>query len=146
VNFNAYAELRYANESKGMMMSLRGQVCDLIGNGVEKKFQDLNKKWYSFLQNNYVKVSNFKNVVEFRIGSTDGFDWNKVIIDDCILKYDNGNGNTKYNIIKEVGQTYKVYFMQSTLSDLLSDDKAVLSSRRYTRKVVNGKMFLVPVR
>ncbi len=141
--FNAYAELRYAPTAKPIIMKLRGTVGSLVANGVENDFNKLNATWYEFLRNNYVKVSRFGNVVEFRITSDNGFDWNKVIIDDCILKYDNGGDSTRYNIIKEFGTECKTYFVNATLSDILKQDKIILSSETFERKVLNGEVVYV---
>ena len=82
----------------------------------------------------------FGNAVEFRI-SRDDYDWNKVIIDDVILKYDSGKPyTTRYTIMKESDNGYQEYFSNATLEDILENDGAVLSSELLDRKVINKRL------
>ena len=93
-----------------------------------------------YLKDNFCKISVFGNAVEFRI-SSDDYDWNDVIIDDVILKYDRGNPyTTRYTIMKESDKGYQEYFSNATLEDILQNDKAVLSSQMLDRKVINKRL------
>ncbi len=143
--FSDYAEMRWAPDARALffgMSNIRtlGEIEELRSELPD--FDTLNKKWYPYLQDNYCKISRFGNVVEFRISSNDGFDWNKVIIDKVILKFDSGKPyTTRYNIARESDKGYQEYFYNATLEDILENDKVVLASKEYKdRKVVNNEL------
>ena len=139
--FNSYAELRYAPTLRKYLINYTAVVGDVYTEDEEDIFEHLNARWYPWLQNNFVKVSIFGDVVEFRISSNDDFDWNRVIIDDCILKYDpSTRSTTKYSILRESVKGYKAYFINATIDDILEEDDIVLSSTLLQRKVVAGKV------
>jgi len=139
--FNDYAELRYCSSFRSKFMMMITTVGQITTDADDREFAELNKKWYPWLQNNFVKVSRFGDVVEFRISSEDGFDWNKVIIDYGILKSGFGDDpDIRYNILRESSEGYKSYFIDATLNDILSQDKMVLSSKQLRRKVVGAAL------
>lgn len=139
--FNSYAELRYAPTLRKYLMNYSDKIGNVYTEGEEDIFESLNAKWYPWLQNNFVKVSVFNNVVEFRISSNDNFDWNRVIIDDCILKYDpSTRSSTKYTIVRESNKGYKAYFINATIDEILENDDVVLASKTLQRKVVAGEL------
>ena len=144
--FSAYAETKWAKKARVIFMkqnlrTLR-EIYDKLDNLPD--FNELNKEWYKYLKENYCKISVFNNNVEFRI-SSDNFDWNKVIIDDVILKYDKGKPyTTRYTIMKESENGYQEYFSNATLEDILENDKAVLSSQILERRVINKRLKYVP--
>lgn len=140
--FSSYAETRYAPKARNIFFkqNLRtiGEIEDLMKSLPD--FETLNNKWYNYLKDNYCKISKFGDVVEFRI-SSDDFDWNPVIIDKVIMKYDSGKPySTRYNIMKESDRGYQSYFENATLEDILQNDKVVLSSEYFDRKVVKGQV------
>lgn len=135
--FLDYSEMKWAKNVRKIFMSNQYRTIDEIEDALDSltNFKDLQQKWYKYLQDNYIKISRYGNTVEFRISSTDGFDWNDVVIDDIILKHDNGrSARTKYNVMKESESGYKEYFFNATLNDILENDKIILSSIR-SRKV-----------
>lgn len=137
--FNDYAELRYCPSFRNKFMMLITTVGQIITDEDDVKFAELNAKWYPWLQNNFVKVSKFGDVVEFRISSDDGYDWNKVIIDDAILGTDfSKNSDIHYNILRESSKGYRSYFVDASLDDILKEDKMILSSTILKRKVVGS--------
>lgn len=140
--FNSYAELRYAKDIRNFIINLNVSLNELKDLQLQyPDFNELNNRWYTWLSNQFVKVSVFNNQVEFRICSEDGFDWNEVIIDDCILTYDEGrNPQTRYNIVRESSKGYKAYFLNATITDILESDTTILSSKLLTRHVINGKL------
>lgn len=101
-------------------------------------FDEINSKWYDYLVQQFVKVAVYGNTIDFRI-SSDGFDWNKVIIDKVILNSSYGLKNKRFSISRESVNGYKTYFENATLDDILNSDKAILSSAK-ERKVINGKV------
>ena len=139
--FADYAETKWAPNARVILFKQNLRTIREIEEQLKKlpDFNQLNDKWYKYLKDNYCKVSRFGDVVEFRI-SSDGFDWNDVIIDKVILPYEKGSGNTRYNIVKESENGYQSYFMNATLNDILENDKAVLSSEFCDRKVVDRKV------
>ena len=141
IQFNDYAELRYAPKLRSEFMAER--ISGSLSEEESAKFNELNGLWYSYLQNNYVKVSVFKNnlhaIADFRISSTDGFNWNAVIIDKVILKLSEPR-SYRYSIVKEVGGEYRAYFINATLNDILENDKIVLSSTKLSRSIVDGEI------
>lgn len=141
--FSNYAEMKWAPEARGIFFDNHCKTLNEIEDARSElpDFDALNRKWYDYLKDNYVKVSRFGNIVEFRISSDDGYDWNKVIIDKVILKFDSGKPyTTRYNIIKETENGYKSYFYNATLEDILTEDKTVLSSELLDRTVVGGQV------
>lgn len=140
--FNSYAELRYAPSGRSYAMSMLkgGSIEMLEGIAAERypDFEALNQKWYPYLTNQYVKVSRFGNTVEFRISSTDHFDWNEVIIDDVILNEDYGLERCKFSVLMETGKVYRPYFLNATLNDVLREDSIVMGAQKVRRKVING--------
>lgn len=139
--FNSYAELRYAPTLRKYLMNYSDKIGNVYTEGEEDIFESLNATWYPWLQNNFVKVSVFNNVVEFRISSNDNFDWNNIIIDDCILRFDPSiRSSTKYTIVRESNKGYKAYFINATIDDILENDNVVLASKLLQRKVVAGEL------
>lgn len=141
--FVNYAELRHAPNVRKLFFNNRYRTISEIEDARSylPDFDSLNDKWYKYLQDNYVKISRYGNTIEFRISSNDGFDWNNVIIDKVILKYDSGKPyTTRYSIARESDKGYQEYFYNATLNDILENDKAVLSSEYVDRKVVNGQL------
>ena len=90
--------------------------------------------------NEFVKVSEFGKTIEFRISSNDDFDWNKVIIDDVLLKNSKVYDTFNINIVRESDKGYKAYFLNASLADILNNDNIVLSSTYLNRKIVNGEL------
>ena len=136
--FNSYGEMRYAPTFRNALIGLSGTVGDICTEDEDIMFHKLNDQWYPWLQNNFVKVSRFADVVEFRISSTDGFNWNKIIIDDAILGTSFGEDpNIAYTIVKETSDGYRSYFVNATLNEILEADKVVLSDTLLQRKVLN---------
>ena len=144
--FNSYAELKYAPTARQIMMKFMIGTTDSLKTMLSEypSFDKLNQKWYSTLQNDYVKVSRFKNVLEFRI-SSDGYDWNKNIIDDVLLNRKYDFANCRINIVKETVNGYKPYFQNATVNDILSNDKAVMATTLFSRRVVNGVIMYTPI-
>lgn len=122
--FSNWAELKYAPAVKSIYAKIG---FDDIPDDIEKPFNILNQKWYSWLQNNFTKVSIINSTVEFRITSNDGYDWNEAIIDGVVLEYD-WSSSTRFNILKEDETGYKAYFYNATLDDILENDSKILSS------------------
>lgn len=140
-SFTSYADLRYAPTLRRMVMSYPGKFQNYLSVEDQRKFDRLNTTWYTWLKNNFVKVSVFRDVIEFRINSEDGFDWNAVIIDDGILGISNSaNPKTRYTIVRESSKGYKAYFINATLDEVLENDNAVLSSTYLRRYVVAGEL------
>ncbi len=140
-NFNSYAEMRYAPTVRGMLMKHTNDFKAGVDDKTQAHFNRLNNKWYKYLKNNFVKVSVFNNVVEFRISSEDDFDWNSVIIDYGILANDiSENSSTKYTIARESSKGYKIYFLNATINDILESDNVILSSTCFNRKVVASNL------
>lgn len=142
MSFMNYAEMKYAPSIKQLFLeTVSGRSYDdwkvyLYG----QTFDILNEKHYKFLCNRFVKVYRIVNVVEFRINSTDGFDWNKTIIDKCILSRPELK-KCVFEIAKQEGSKVKFYFRGASLNDILEADKTILSSESYTRQVdVDGKV------
>ena len=126
--FASYADLKAVPQLYVTAYSAEGYTISEIEKAV-KGFNGLTNKWYDWLKNNYVKVTVHGNVVEFRIGSNNNFDWNKVIIDKGILGSGlSDNKSLRYNILRESNKGYKAYFQDATLNDLLENDDEVLST------------------
>ena len=141
--FSDYAEMRWAPDARGIFFNHHYKTMQEIEDARDHlpDFDALNSKWYPYLQDNFVKISRFGNNVEFRISSNDGFDWNKVIIDKVILKFDSGKPyTTRYSIARESDKGYQEYFYNATLEDILQNDKAILSSEYHDRVVSNGEV------
>lgn len=135
LQFRSYAELQYApifnrsvvkflNNSKKQIVEFQNSLPD---------FESVNNKFYNYALNEYCKLSILGNMVEFRIGSEDGFNWNSVIIDEVILKKGLDQGNYRFTISRESSKGYKLYFSNATLDELLSQDKTVMSSTAFKR-------------
>ena len=140
--FSDYAETKWARKARVIFFKQNLRTIKEIDEKLESlpDFKALNSKWYKYLKDNFCKISVFGNAVEFRI-SSDDYDWNEVIIDDVILKYDKGKPyTTRYTIMKESENGYQEYFSNATLEDILQNDKAVLSSQIFERKVINKKL------
>lgn len=140
--FSDYAETKWARKARTIFFKQNLRTLREIYDHLDSlpDFYELNKKWYKYLKENYCKISVFGNAVEFRI-SSDNFDWNKVIVDDVILKYDSGKPyTTRYTIMKESENGYQEYFSNATLEDILQNDKAILSSEILERKVINKEL------
>lgn len=143
--FSNYAEMKWARKIRSLFFKLDLRNLKVINETLEKlpDFDTLNNKWYQYLKDNYCKISRYGNVVEFRI-SSDDFDWNNVIIDKVILKYEKGDPDkTKYNIVKESAKGYQEYFSNATLDDILENDDAVLSSEYIDRRVISGRLYYI---
>ena len=139
--FSSYAELRYAPDVRILFFKIHVvNLRDIIDQLEElPDFEQLNSKWYPYLKNEYVKISIFNNQCEIRISSENGYNWNKDIIDDFILKYDGSTrSQTRYTILRESSNGYKAYFMNATVDAILQNDKVVLSSEYIERKIING--------
>ena len=133
VKFDAYAEMNHAPAVRQILRSYL--TCPYSIEELTELFEDIDQEFYIYCKNEFVKVSVLNNYVEFRITSEDGFDWNKVIIDDCILKYNKGSRDeTKYSILRESSQGYRAYFYGATLDEILEDDNMILSSELLSRK------------
>lgn len=140
--FNSYAELKYAPTARQIMMRFIGGTTASVKNMLLEltSFSALNQKWYPFLQNNYVKVSKFNNSLEFRI-SSEGFDWNEVIIDDVLLNEEYDFSKCRITIVKETAAGYKPFFQNATLNDILANDTAVMASDElFERKIIDGNL------
>lgn len=144
LTYMQYAELRFAPSIRELFTTyvpLSGNSTGLehlkseLGN-YDNQIADL----YQQLSEQYVKVSRFGNTVEFRISSDDGFDWNKLIIDDVILKYENSLKNCRFNILKETDGNFRAYFENASLNDILENDNIVLSSTLYRRKIIGNRL------
>lgn len=140
--FRTWAELGYLPEMSKLMskLGIGGDLDDLYSRmSSMPDFDELNRRWYAVLRDEYVKVYVVGNKVEFRINSEDGFDWNSVIIDDvlCSSKY-NFRG-ARISIMRESSKGYQAYFLNASLSEILEADKIVLSSIYLRRKEVIGK-------
>lgn len=135
--FTNWAELKYAPGVRDMFMKYIDS--GTTPKDVDKLFNKLNRKWYSWLMNNFVKVSIIGDTVEFRITSEDGYDWNDIIIDDVILEYD-WTSKTRFNILKEDESGYRAYFFNATLDDILENDTVILSSDILDRRIINGTL------
>lgn len=142
VKFQKFAELSYAPHVNKFIMSIEERWFDNLVDMASSypSFGEINSKWYDYICNTYCKVSRFNNDIEFRITSRNGFDWNKVIIDDFILKNESSFKNCKFTILKEIGSKIKYYFMRVTLDQLLEEDKVVLSSKTVRRKVTGSSV------
>ena len=140
-NFNNYAELRYCPTFRNKFMIYSGTVGSIITDEDDIRFGELQRKWYPWLQNNFVKVSKVGRTVEFRISSIDKFDWNKVIIDDAILGTTfKDDPSLRYTIVRETREGYKAYFVDVPLNDILEQDDTVLASEYLERKIVLGQI------
>lgn len=144
--FSDYAETRYAPKARAILFKQNLRTLREVYNKLKTlpDFFELSRKWYKYLKDNYCKISVFNDNVEFRI-SSDGFDWNKVIVDDVILKHDTGKPyTTKYTIMKESENGYQEYFSNATLEDILHSDKTILSSKLLERRVINKRLKYFP--
>ena len=140
--FTDYAETKWARKARMIFFNQNLRTIKEIDEKLEDlpDFETLNNKWYKYLKDNFCKISVFGNAIEFRI-SSDNYDWNDVIIDDVILKYDSGKPyTTRYTIMKESDKGYQEYFSNATLEDILQNDKVVLSSQILDRKVINKRL------
>lgn len=140
-SFTGYADLRYAPTLRRMVMRYPGRLKNILSASDEELFQQLNSVWYIWLKNNFVKVSVFRDNIEFRICSENGYNWNEVIIDYGILGIANSaNPNTRYTIVRESSKGYKAYFLNATLDEVLENDHVVLSNTYLRRYVVAGEL------
>lgn len=143
-SFNSYAEMRYAPTLRSILLSYSNKFMNMLSLEDQQRFADIDNEWYSWLQNNFVKVSVFRNTVEFRISSEGGFDWNSVIIDHGILANDSSTrSTTRYTIVRESSKGYKAYFLNATVDDILENDDAVLASTVFDRRIANGELIYV---
>ena len=130
MSFVEWAELKYAPEMKSLAMKIlpKGNFYADVS-----KFKQLTDKWYNYLLDTYTKLTVFGRKVEFRIQS-DGYDWNKVIIDDVILRNEKDFRDCTFTILRESSRGYKAYCLDVSLIELLSDyDKTVMSSSNISR-------------
>lgn len=132
-----FAELKYAPSVRSIFLK---SLNDPDVSADSSKYDKLNEQWYNYLCNEFVKVSEFGKTIEFRISSNDDFDWNKVIIDDVLLKNSKVYDSFNINIVRESDKGYKAYFLNASLSDILNSDNIVLSSTCLNRKIVNGEL------
>lgn len=128
--FSQWAETKWArnaqkiffNQNLRTMKEIEAKLATL------PEFNSINNQWYNYLKQNFCKISRYGNVVEFRIGSDD-FNWNSVIIDKVILKFDSGRPySTRYNIVRENDKGYKMIMKDASLEDILNNDKVVMAS------------------
>lgn len=125
--FSNWAELKYSSTAQKIFNSRFKDLNGSLSETAERSFWKLDERWYTWLRNNFVKLSSINKIVEFRIQSTDKFDWNSVIIDDVILSHDWRPG-TRFNILREDADGYRAYFFNATLDDILEDDDVILAS------------------
>ena len=125
--FASWAELKHSPSIQNIFNSRFKDLNGSLSESEASRFWKLDEHWYQWLRNNFVKLSIMGKIVEFRIQSTDRFDWNSVIIDDVILSYD-WKPNTKFNILREDASGYKAYFFNATLDDILENDNVILAS------------------
>lgn len=127
MKFAKYEELRYAPDLNAMLLSYVGTTKNFSSPKSQAEYERLNSRWYLWLKNNFVKVSIWKNSVEFRISSEDGFNWTDVIIDDFILNYEEV-ANMKFTIVRESSKGYQAYLIDATLDEVLESDNVIMSS------------------
>lgn len=140
-SFTSYADLRYAPILRKKVLMYPGKFKNFVTETEANAFARLNRKWYNWLKNNFVKMSVFRNVIEFRICSEDNYDWNEVIINYGILGISNSNNPaTRYTIVRESSKGYKAYFINATLDEVLENDNVILSSILMRRYVVGGNL------
>ncbi len=137
MEFSDWAELKYVPQIRTMFTAFA--YGNVKPKDTDKQFNKLNDKWYTWLQNNFVKVSVLGNTAEFRITSEDGYNWNDIIIDDVILSYDWKPG-TKFNVLKEDEEGYKAYFLNATMDDILENDDIILSNTLLNRQITSGEL------
>ena len=87
IRFQEFAELKHVPEAGKEIYSLNGTVSELLSAWTEARFWELNRQWYDYLRNNYVKVVRIGNNVSFRLNNIDAFRWEPVI-SECIRKND----------------------------------------------------------
>lgn len=137
IRFNTYCELKYAPKLAKLVAN--PDSCPVNPADLAPCFDDINEEFYTYCKNNYAKVSVMNNSVEFRITSENNFNWNKVIIDQCILKHDHSMpSNTRYTILRESSKGYKSYFVGATLKEILENDSTILSNTSISRREHNG--------
>ena len=137
MEFCRYAEMQYAPTLRTSFLNfMSGTQLDDLKSFCESQvsFDSVNSTWYDFLRNEYVKIYRIGDIVEFRISSIDGFDWNRVIIDKCILGHPEIQ-KCKFEIAKQSGSNVKFYFQNATINDILESDKTILSSINFRRIV-----------
>lgn len=140
-NFSNWAELQYTSPEISKIFHTLA-TSESVPADYVSQFDKLNRKWYTWLKNNFVKLSVINIIAEFRITSDDSYDWNGVIIDDIILSYD-WKPNTRFNVLKEDETGYKSYFFNATLDDILEDDGTIMSAENLVdceREVVSGSI------
>ena len=135
IKFRQYAELKYAKnaaEALDEFSMIKDAVTLYEIQEDYPDFNSLDSKYFGYLSEQFCKVSRYGDLLEFRIKS-DNFDWNKTIIDECLLKHIDDVRTCKINILKESNGTCKSYFMNVGIYEILEDDKKVLSSKEYVR-------------
>jgi hypothetical protein len=140
--FKYLAEVgRFAPKARDWMMTYTaGKTVEQLKEMADSlpSFEAINSKWYIYLVQQFVKVAVYGNTIDFRI-SSDGFNWNKVIIDKVILNPTYGLRDKRFTISRESMNGYKTYFENATLDEILRYDKAILSSVK-ERRVVNNEV------
>lgn len=135
--FKSFAELKWAPDASDALneIGVVPNMSDLYDMQEDyPDFMTIDAKYYTMLCNDFCKVSRFNNSLEFRITSEDNFDWNKVIIDGCLLPHESEIKNCRINILKEInGGDCKAYFLDASLNDILEHDKAILSDEKLHR-------------
>ena len=131
--FSQWSDLNYAPNVNKLFRSIFMRFHDLeeVNDCIEDypSFTSLNDKYYPMLLNEFIKIAVYENLVNIRINSEDGYDWNTAIIDKLLC-------NPKYNfrsasitILRESSKGYKAYFEDASLQEILECDKVVLSSQ-----------------
>ena len=89
--FSNWAELKYSSSAQKVFNSRFKDLNGSLSEEAERSFWKLDERWYTWLRNNFIKLSSINKIVEFRIQSTDKFDWNNTEEDPffhSIGKYD----------------------------------------------------------
>jgi len=126
-SFMSWAELKYSSSAHSIFTSHMKEFYGRLSDDDRVDFYRLNDEYYTWLKDNFVKLSVTGRIVEFRIQSEDNFDWNEVIIDDVILSYD-WKPNSRFNILREDSDGYKAFFFNATLDNILEDDDTILAT------------------
>lgn len=145
--FIQYGELKYAPNAREALQEIGLADIKTLYDMKEDypDFNSIDNKFYNYLCNNFVKVSVYGKSLEFRISSNDSFDWNKVIIDECLLKNYVYVKTLSISILKDFNGSCKSYFMNASIEDIIESDKIVLSSTKFNRQVKNGKIIYTAI-
>lgn len=134
--YRKFADLKYAPKMDEFIFNVSAKckstedIQNLLESYKHVPYEE-KRRWYQYLCDEYCKLYIYKDVVEFRICGSSGFDWNEVIIDDVLLndEYDfQSNMNYRFTIMHEDSSRYKPYFVSATLTQILENDTTVMSS------------------